>query len=90
MDAGIFAQGDPKLLTFAIMGAINWIPLWFKPSGNAKADDVAKVFADYLVGGLIAPGKRGRIPDTDFQIPRLLAFSTPPGQKKPKQGRVVE
>ena len=65
MDSGVFAPGDPKLLTFAIMGAINWIPLWFKPTGAAKADDVAKVFADYLVNGLLAANVQlGRSEDT--------------------------
>jgi hypothetical protein len=58
MDSGVFPRGDAKLVTFAIMGAINWIPLWFKPTGSAKADDVATVFADYLVGGLLAPQAR--------------------------------
>ena len=53
MDAGVFAPGDPKLLTFAIMGAINWIPRWFDPSGKAKSEEIADTFADYLVGGLI-------------------------------------
>ena len=24
---------DPKLLSFAILGAVNWIPRWFKPDG---------------------------------------------------------
>ena len=31
MDPGAFAPGDPKLLTFAILGAVNWIPRWFDP-----------------------------------------------------------
>lgn len=55
MDSGVFAPADPKLLTFAIFGAINWIPRWFDPSGRASADDIASLFADYLVAGLLAP-----------------------------------
>jgi AcrR family transcriptional regulator len=54
MDQGVFAPGNPKLLTFAIMGAINWIPRWFDPAGMAKSDEIAQVFADYLVTGLLA------------------------------------
>ena len=54
MDSGVFAPGDPKLLTFAIMGAINWIPRWFDPSGMAKSDEIARSFANYLVAGLLA------------------------------------
>lgn len=57
IDNGLFAPSDPKLLTFAILGAINWIPRWFDPSGRATSDEIAEVFADYLVAGLLAQGK---------------------------------
>jgi AcrR family transcriptional regulator len=52
MDARAFAPGDPKLLTFAILGAVNWIPRWFDPTGPASSDQIGKVFAEYLVKGL--------------------------------------
>jgi len=52
MDAGAFAEGDPKLLTFAILGAVNWIPRWFDPGGPATSDEIARTFAEYLVAGL--------------------------------------
>ncbi|HEU0104984.1 MAG TPA: TetR/AcrR family transcriptional regulator [Vicinamibacteria bacterium] len=52
MDAGAFAPGDPKLLTFAILGAVNWIPRWFDPVGPATSEEIGRVFAEYLVSGL--------------------------------------
>ena len=52
MDAGAIAQGDPKLLTFAILGAVNWIPRWFDPRGPATSEEIGRVFAEYLVAGL--------------------------------------
>ena len=55
MDAGAFAPGDPKLLTFAILGAVNWIPRWFDPTGPATSEQIGRVFADYLVAGLQKP-----------------------------------
>ena len=58
MDAGIFAPGDPKLLTFAILGVINWIPRWYNPAGAATSDTIAEVFADYLVSGLLPRERR--------------------------------
>ncbi len=54
MDRGIFACRDPKLLAFAVLGAVNWIPRWFDPEGTAASGDVAELFADYLVAGLRA------------------------------------
>lgn len=52
MDAGVFAPGDPKLLSFAILGAVNWINRWFDPRGAASSQRIAELFADYLVNGL--------------------------------------
>ena len=52
MDGRAFAPGDPKLLTFAILGAVNWIPRWFDPTGPASSEEIGKVFAEYLVRGL--------------------------------------
>lgn len=50
--AGRFAPADPKLLSFAILGAVNWIPRWYQPKGPASSQEIADRFADYLIGGL--------------------------------------
>ncbi len=50
--AGAFAAGDVKLRTFAIFGAVNWIPRWFNPEGSATSQQIADRFADYLIAGL--------------------------------------
>ena len=50
--SGRFAACDAKLLSFAILGAVNWIPRWFKPDGPSTSHDVAARFADYLIAGL--------------------------------------
>ncbi len=52
MAGGVFARSDPKLLTFAILGAVNWIPRWFDPKGSASSQEIADRFADYLIAGL--------------------------------------
>ena len=52
MRAGIFAGRDPKLASFVIFGAINWIPRWYDPSGRSTSHEIAQVFADCLVAGL--------------------------------------
>ncbi|PYQ46579.1 MAG: hypothetical protein DMF78_26100 [Acidobacteria bacterium] len=52
IDAGLFAPGDAKLLTFAVLGAVNWIPRWFDPRGAASSEEIGRVFAEYLVAGL--------------------------------------
>lgn len=53
VDWGTFAPHvDPKLVSFAMLGAINWIPRWYRPSGAASSQEIAEQFADYLVSGL--------------------------------------
>jgi AcrR family transcriptional regulator len=53
IDEGRFTQGDPKMIAFAIMGAVNWIPKWFDPQGPMTSDQIGQAFTDYLVGGLL-------------------------------------
>ena len=53
MDDGLFRPGDPKMIGFAIMGAVNWITKWFDPAGPMTSEAIGRRFADYLVGGLL-------------------------------------
>jgi AcrR family transcriptional regulator len=52
MRQGLFATGDPKLLAFALFGAVNWIPRWFNPQGPSTSQEIADRFAEYLIAGL--------------------------------------
>jgi len=52
IESGRFASGNPKLLAFALFGAVNWIPRWFKPEGPASSQLIADVFANFFIRGL--------------------------------------
>jgi TetR/AcrR family transcriptional regulator len=52
VDEGLFTPVDTKLVAFAIMGAVNWIPKWFDPEGDATSARVGETFAAYLLAGL--------------------------------------
>lgn len=55
VDWGTFDPSvDPKLLSFAMLGAVNWIPRWFSPDGPSNSQEIADRFADYLIAGLRA------------------------------------
>lgn len=56
MAQGLFSRSDAKMVAFAVMGAVNWIPKWFDPAGSMTSDEIAAAFADYLVGGLTRGG----------------------------------
>ncbi len=50
--SGAFARSDAKLLSFAILGAINWIPRWYNPDGSSSSQEIADLFADFVLAGL--------------------------------------
>ena len=50
--SGAFVYADAKLLSFAILGAVNWIPRWYSPDGPSTSEEIAEKFADYLIAGL--------------------------------------
>jgi TetR/AcrR family transcriptional regulator len=43
---------DPRLAGFAILGAVNWIARWYRPSGPADAEAIGRAFADLFLSGL--------------------------------------
>jgi AcrR family transcriptional regulator len=49
---GAFEPRDARLMSFAILGAVNWIPRWFRVDGPASSQEVADRFADFLMAGL--------------------------------------
>ncbi|HKQ99010.1 MAG TPA: TetR/AcrR family transcriptional regulator, partial [Candidatus Polarisedimenticolia bacterium] len=50
--AGRPAGADPKLMTLAILGAVNWTARWYRPEGEWSPEAIADGFADFLVRGL--------------------------------------
>jgi AcrR family transcriptional regulator len=46
-------DGDPKLLTFALLGALNWATRWYRPDGEFSIDEISESFAQQLLGGLL-------------------------------------
>ena len=53
--SGRFQRADAKLLSFAVLGAINWIPRWYSSDGPSTSQEIADRFADYLIAGLRGP-----------------------------------
>ncbi len=49
---GSIAKVDPKMVLFAIEGALNWVPKWYSNSGEKDIARVAEDFIDFFVNGL--------------------------------------
>ena len=47
-----FRRVDAKVAAFAMLGAINWIARWYRPTGSLRAPQLGAAFAAHLVGGL--------------------------------------
>ena len=68
IEDGSIAPCSPKLTSFAIAGAINWMGTWYKPGGDLTPDEIALEFSRILTGGLIpasapvpAPAPRSKL-----------------------------
>ena len=53
VNSGAFHSEDPKMLSYAILGAMNWTFRWYKPNGDQSPDEIGNIFSKYLIRGLI-------------------------------------
>jgi AcrR family transcriptional regulator len=51
---GKFHSIDPSITGRAILGVMNWSVTWYSSSGPKSASEIANLFADILLKGLIA------------------------------------
>jgi AcrR family transcriptional regulator len=50
-DDGTLAAVDPKMATFLLFGAMNWVAYWFEEDGELTPEDVARQFTEILFSG---------------------------------------
>jgi AcrR family transcriptional regulator len=50
---GIFNDVDPSLTGRAILGVMNWTVTWYRSDGPRSANEIADLFADLLLNGLL-------------------------------------
>ena len=67
-------RGNPKLLAFALFGAVNWIPRWYNPDGAASSQEIAELFADFS-----SPGCGPRTTLAREHVRRQPVTATPAG-----------
>lgn len=56
---GSIRRQDPRLVTYALLGAFNFIGQWLRPGGPLGADAVADGFLDIFTKGIAGPGQSG-------------------------------
>ena len=61
IDDGSIAPCDPKITTFAIAGAVNWICMWYEPNGPLSPEEIATQFARTLTQGIARKKRRSNL-----------------------------
>lgn len=51
--AKLFSVKDTKITSFCILGAINWFLRWFSSSGKLTVDEIADIYSDFFLRGLL-------------------------------------
>jgi len=49
---GLYRCEDPKIASLSLLGAINWLPRWYRPEGPLDPAQVARTMADFLMRSL--------------------------------------
>jgi AcrR family transcriptional regulator len=62
INAGIIVDESPELLSKYIFGALNWMSVWFHPSGAFSGREIGEAFARYTLNGLLAPSASSATP----------------------------
>jgi AcrR family transcriptional regulator len=54
LSSGDFVSNrDPRLITAGIIGMCNWTHRWFDPTGQLSSTELARVFAELVLDGLL-------------------------------------
>jgi AcrR family transcriptional regulator len=52
VEDGSIAGVDPKITEFFLIGALNWLPRWYKPEGPRSSGELAEIFLKVAFDGL--------------------------------------
>lgn len=54
MKDGSIRKGDPKITVFFLMGALNWLNVWYEDGGRISGDEIADAFVTQMSAGIKA------------------------------------
>jgi TetR/AcrR family transcriptional regulator, cholesterol catabolism regulator len=65
---------DARLAVFGVLGALNWTPEWYSPSGPMSAEEIGQKMADSLINGLRPSSGRVASAETGEALGRKRAL----------------
>jgi len=54
VDQGIYAEGDVKILSYAILTLCTAGAFWFRPDGRLSVNEIAVIYENFVLNGLKA------------------------------------
>ena len=63
IDAGVFRNVDVGAVSYALLGMLNWLHRWYRPDGRLTPHEIAEIFANLALNGMLAE------PDAGFSRP---------------------
>jgi len=72
IEDGSVVACDPKLTIFVLLGAMNWVPKWFKPSGAWKSDQLTAALSQ-LFERVISSSPARALPRDVGELPTRAA-----------------
>jgi len=52
MEKGYFTAINEKIVSYTLLGSINWVYVWFHENGELRSEEVADIMAEYLLRGI--------------------------------------
>lgn len=83
MTDGVFRRTDAKIVALQIIGMCTWTWTWLQPDGRLAFDEVAAIFADTVLDGVLADAQSDRaprrLPEAITELRRSAADASAPG-----------
>jgi TetR/AcrR family transcriptional regulator len=66
MADGSIVTCEPKLAVFALLGAINWVPKWYRPGGDWQSGQIARALVELITRSLAVEPVQPALPQDIF------------------------
>jgi hypothetical protein len=50
--AGVFNVSETKIAVFGLLGALNWMHIWYRPRGRRSAEEIRELQVKRLMNGV--------------------------------------
>ena len=52
IEKGFFLPYDEKVLSYSLLGSVNWVYTWYNPEGRLKPEEIAEIISEHLMKGI--------------------------------------